>query len=189
MYRYILRESCSQFDSLPLTSLTSGVSPSVVACFPMLPLFRDIVFNFKALTVPSGAALPPIRRWLPEDAQLHWSVAPATAKAPARLLVYGFGTPLDVACVGDAAARDATNAATAAKPTSIFARLFGGGGRSRSTPSAADPSNLAGEFVATEEDVLHVKVRLSSFCWWLCSFVADIYFCLPLFFCLLYILV
>lgn len=145
---------------LQLAQYLAGVSPALVACFPMLPLFRDIVFNFKALTVPSGAALPPIRRWLPEDAQLHWSVTPATPKAPARLLVYGFGTPLDAACLGDAAARDAGDAAAAAKPTSIFARLFGGGGNSRSTPSAADPSNLAGEFVATEEDVLHVKVRV-----------------------------
>ena len=36
MYRYILRESCSQFDSLPLTSLTSSRSTEVPGVSPVL---------------------------------------------------------------------------------------------------------------------------------------------------------
>jgi hypothetical protein len=66
IYRYILRESCSQFDSLPLTSLTilpslaSTAAPAtvsgVIALHVQLPLFSGLAAVASHCTDPTPAA-------------------------------------------------------------------------------------------------------------------------------------
>ena len=53
MYRYILRESCSQFDSLPLTYLTISQFDSLPPVFPSLPFLTR---RLNARTPPRGHA-------------------------------------------------------------------------------------------------------------------------------------
>ena len=89
MYRYISRESCSQFDSLPLTSLTSdGVNSFALSLMvfhwmqrcrprPMLPPLRPLF----ALLAAEDGALPPtslIYRYISRESCSQFDSLPLT---------------------------------------------------------------------------------------------------------------
>ena len=117
--------------------------------YPELATFRDIVFYLKAMMVPSSDALPELRAWAPEDAKLQWS----WKREERSLGVRAFGGPLTCAAwmSGDDDGGNAT-----AKP-GFFTRLLGKKASPRLPPSAANASTLAGQDIATEDDVLHVR--------------------------------
>ena len=62
--------------------------------FPELGFFRDVVFLFKMLMVPSSDALPEICAWMPLDAALAWKHKPEEG-----FVVWGFGRLLSPAAI------------------------------------------------------------------------------------------
>ena len=70
----------------------SGESRLMLENFPELGFFRDVVFLFKMLMVPSSEALPEIRAWTPLDAALTWR-----HRADEGFIVSGFGRALNAA--------------------------------------------------------------------------------------------
>ena len=92
----LLRQLClhTAFPTEPASSLLpaylSGESRLVLENYPELGFFRDIVFIFKLLMVPSSEALPEIYSWLPLDAALTWRYSAAgtpAADRPRRVLL------------------------------------------------------------------------------------------------------
>ena len=59
-----------------------------------LSFFRDIVFLFKMLMVPSSEALPEICAWMPLDAALSWRY-----RTEDGFMVTGFGRVLNSAAI------------------------------------------------------------------------------------------
>ena len=55
-----------------LGAFLAGEDPTFVDLYPELGFFRDLVYLFKALMCPSGAALPELKPWHPSAARLHW---------------------------------------------------------------------------------------------------------------------
>jgi hypothetical protein len=50
----------------------SGEIPVLLDNYPELGLFRDIVFTFKLLQVPTGDGLPDLQPWMATDAAFAW---------------------------------------------------------------------------------------------------------------------
>ena len=127
--------------------------------YPELGLFRDIVFIFKLLMVPSSEALPEIYSWLPLDAALTWRYNSAEG-----FIVTGFGARR----LSPAALQQQLDKGEDSWVSRGLRRMLGLKEKPRAPPSSADPSALykseMGEEIRieTEEDVLHLK-SLPSF--------------------------
>lgn len=161
----LLRQLClhSAFPSEPaavlLPSYLSGESRLLLENFPELGFFRDIVYLFKMLMVPSSEALPDLCAWMPLDAMLNWRHRPDEG-----FIVSGFGRQLNASVM--------TRQAEGGDGSWVsrgLRRILGLAEKPRAPPSAADPSALlqfelgSGELrVKREEDVLHLK-QLPSF--------------------------
>ena len=69
--------------------------------YPELLLFRDIVFLFKSMMVPSSDKLPELKCWGPQDAALEWKFKAASQKdldgdvSYGKFAVKGFGKWLE----------------------------------------------------------------------------------------------
>ena len=122
----------------------SGENLELLDNFPELGLFRDIIFLFHLMTQPSSDALPEVKRWKPVDVALSWRVKKNTNEKVV-FTVTGFGRPLSWE------PRERRNRSN----TSIFSGFFGVS-RPRAPPSSADPKNIIGKKVETEDDILHV---------------------------------
>lgn len=146
----LLDQLCLQMgfprDDLP--AYLSGENPLVLDNFPELGFFRDIVYLFKALLAPSSESLPELRPWRARDAALSWAYKQADGGG---LTVRGFGGKLK--CAAFVKPEDLVNKG------GFLTRLKGvfGLSKPRAPLSGADPSNLVGEKVETEDDVLHIK--------------------------------
>ena len=144
-------------DLLPL--YLSGESRLVLENYPELGFFRDIVFIFKLLMVPSSEALPEIYSWLPLDAALTWRYNSAEG-----FIVTGFGARR----LSPAALQQQLDKGEDSWVSRGLRRMLGLKEKPRAPPSSADPSALykseMGEEIRieTEEDVLHLK-SLPSF--------------------------
>lgn len=150
--RALLDQLCLQMgfprgaqDDLP--AYLSGENPLVLDNFPELGFFRDIVYLFKALLAPSSDALPDLRPWRARDAALAWGYKADSGGFSVR----GFGGKLK--CAAFVKPEDLVNKG------GFLTRLKGvfGLSKPRAPLSGADPSNLVGEKVETEDDVLHIK--------------------------------
>jgi len=147
--RALLDQLCLQmgFPRDDLASFLSGENPLVLDNFPELGFFRDIVYLFKALLAPSSESLPDLRPWRARDAALGWSYKADGGGFSVR----GFGSKLK--CAAFVKPEDLVNKG------GFLTRLKGvfGLSKPRAPLSGADPSNLVGEKVETEDDVLHIK--------------------------------
>jgi hypothetical protein len=131
-------------NSTVLPMYLSGENLELLDNFPELALFRDIVFLFHLMTQPSSDALPEVKRWKPVDAALSWKVKKNT-NDKVVFTVMGFGRPLSWE------PRESRNRSQ----SSVFSGFFGIS-RPRAPPSSADPKNIIGKNVETEDDILHV---------------------------------
>lgn len=135
----------------------SGELPDILENYPEIGYFRDLVFMFKLMMVPTSDALPELRPWIPADARLIW-----TAKQ-GEFTVYGFNKKLDCTIPELAPEEGTSHAAAVAggrKDRGFLSRILrfvGLKSLPRASPSKANPSVLAGERVDTEDDVLHLK--------------------------------
>jgi hypothetical protein len=57
----------------------SGEIPVLLDNYPELGLFRDIVFTFKLLQVPTGDGLPDLQPWMATDAAFTWKYKQVSA--------------------------------------------------------------------------------------------------------------
>ena len=164
----LLRQLClhTAFPTEPAATLLpaylSGESRLVLENFPELGFFRDVVFIFKMLMVPSSEALPEIFSWMPLDAALTWRYNPAEG-----FIVTGFGARR----LSPAALQQQLDKGEDSWVSRGLRRMLGLAEKPRAPPSAADPSSLYKsemgtdtrvDKIDTEEDVLHLKA-LPSF--------------------------
>ena len=123
--------------------------------YPEMSALRDIIFMFKLLMAPTSDDLPELARWKPIDAALEWSVI--KREGFFDLEVHAFGRSLKI--------QPWSEPIEEGIPVKTgWRNIFGGGffaraqdRRPRCPPSGANPSNLAGERIDTEEDVLHLR--------------------------------
>jgi hypothetical protein len=135
----------------------SGVDPLVLDHYPEIGFFRDLVFMFKLVMVPTSDKLPDLRPWMPTDGTLKWSVDSTNS----QFVVGAFGRKLD--CKQETLISvEEQQVQQVVRRKGFFSKIlrFVGAGQKnfRSVPSQANPSILAGERVDTEDDILHVRV-------------------------------
>lgn len=120
--------------------------------YPEIGYFRDIVFSFKLVMIPSSDGLPELKLWEPADAAFKWSFNGT------EYIVNGFKRRLE--CIYPAIEEDDGKYGVAKQRGGLFSRLWSFMGltsKPRASPSSANPSVLAGERVDNEDDVLHLK--------------------------------
>jgi hypothetical protein len=132
----------------------TGANQIIIEHYPEIQFFRDIVFMFKLVMVPTSDKLPELKAWTPNDAMLDWTCDDKS------FTVQGFSKKLDcvqnvVATVEEQQVKEVTN------KRSWFSRLWKLVGLPtktlRSIPSQANPSILLGERVDSEDDILHIR--------------------------------
>lgn len=160
-----LRQLClyTAFPTEPAGSLLpaylSGESRLVLENYPELGFFRDVVFMFKMLMVPSSEALPEIFSWLPLDAALAWVYRPGEG-----FIVSGFQRRLNPAAMVKQAEQ-----AEDSWMSRGFRKMLGIAEKPRAPPSSADPTALlraemgVDARIESEEDVLHLKASHSPY--------------------------
>ena len=120
--------------------------------YPEIAYFRDLIFLFKLVMVPTSDRLPELKQWTPKDAGLKWS------NHDGKYNVIAFGKTLDCSQEQISVEEQQVNQKV---PRGAMARLFRylgfSGKKPRSTPSQANPSILLGERVDTEDDILHIR--------------------------------
>jgi len=138
-----------------LAKYHTGEHREFVDSYPEMRSLRDILFMFKLLMAPTSDALPELARWKPIDAALDWSVTARDGFFD--LTVSAFGRNLAVQPWKEPELDEGGKLRTG------WRNVFGGGffaritdRRPRCPPSGANPSNLAGSRIDTEEDVLHL---------------------------------
>mmetsp|Transcript_25879 Transcript_25879/g.77963 ORF Transcript_25879/g.77963 Transcript_25879/m.77963 type:complete len:1143 (+) Transcript_25879:198-3626(+) len=168
--RALLHQLCLQ-TSTPLLDqpevYLTGERQDLVHIYPELACFRDVVFLFKVLQVPTSDALPDLQAWRPEDCSLAWQSKARPPKQkknrdsnyrvpPRPLVCKAFGRILRVT----AKRGDKLMAEDARQERSTWSHVLdfvGLGTLPRVPPSRGDPSTLLGTRVETEEDVLHCR--------------------------------
>jgi hypothetical protein len=132
----------------------TGTYAIIIDHYPEIGFFRDLVFMFKLVMVPTSDKLPDLKPWTPEEAELHWSLDGDNYQ------VRAFGKQLD--CIQNITLSvEEEQVQRANTNRSIFRRMLRYVGlknkQPRSTPSQANPSILIGERVDTEDDILHIR--------------------------------
>ena len=51
----------------------TGQLPEIIDNYPEVKTFRDLIFLFKLLMVPTATGLPELKCWHPRDADLTWN--------------------------------------------------------------------------------------------------------------------
>ena len=139
-----------------LTSPTRGL----LQLYPEIASFRDIVFMFKLVMVPTLDMLPEVKCWEPEEAVLSWAAAVGTTNNVQDSIysVTGFGRRLECTHLSVSVEEQQLKYKLPKGIFSRFLRYVGVGAKKpRSTPSQANPSILLGERVDTEDDILHIR--------------------------------
>ena len=139
-----------------LAKFHSGEMREFVDMYPEMIALRDIVFMFKLLMAPTSDDLPGLARWKPIDAALEWEVTKRGGYFD--LSVQAFGRSLVIQPWQEPVVEEGASVSTG------WRNILGGGflakmrdRRPRCPPSGANPSNLAGTRIDTEEDVLHLR--------------------------------
>lgn len=137
----------------------AGTNSALIDLYPELAVFRDLVFMFKLVMVPTIDQLPELKPWEPEEVALTWKVK-IDDKGLSSFLVTGFGKTLDCSHVHSVHVAEAE--ARRGQPKVGLGRvvlsMLGLGPRKpRCLPSQANPSILLGEKVETEDDILHIR--------------------------------
>ncbi|KAL1530323.1 hypothetical protein AB1Y20_001232 [Prymnesium parvum] len=158
-------------DDTSLAHALSGEESAMTDLFPELATIRDVAFYLKASMVPSLDALPELRGWSPEDAKLTWKWKDG------KFVVRGFGGILHCggwldapeSVDGEESTPDGTDGRSSKgdgarrlpklgiPKMAALHRLLGRPPKPRLPPSAADPSNLVGTVLESEDDVLHIR--------------------------------
>jgi hypothetical protein len=133
------------------TYYMTGSNRAVLDLYPEIGYFRDLVFFFNLVMVPTSDRLPELKPWDPHEAELHWSVS----SDGNSYSVAGFGgKKLD--CT-----QEFVSTAKSRSTRGLFSRFLKFVGISstppRASPSQANPSILLGAQVDTEDDILHVR--------------------------------
>lgn len=130
----------------------TGERVELLENYPEIGYFRDLVFTFKLVMVPSSDGLPEVRLWDPVDASFKWS------SKNYIFSVQGFHRNLE--CIYPDIEDNSNAANQTVTDKGIFSKLWkfiGLTTKPRASPSAANPSVLAKERVDSEDDVLHLK--------------------------------
>ena len=154
------------FDMQNLDLYISGENPEVYDNYPELSYFRDLIFTFKLVMVPSSDSLPELYPWEPRDAALTWKIENKKSDdenmdvhhSSNEYVVTGFKRRLE--CVyPEEVEEDKFGQPLHNKRGFInrFKQFMGLHSKPRSSPSSANPSFLVGERVDTEDDILFVK--------------------------------
>ena len=141
--------------ALDITVPTRGI----LQLHPEIGFFRDIVFMFKLVMVPTLEMLPEVKCWEPEEAVLSWGASPGSGNNPdPSYVVMGFGRRLECTHLSISIEEQQLKYKLPRGIFSRFLRYVGVGAKKpRSTPSQANPSILLGERVDTEDDILHIR--------------------------------
>jgi hypothetical protein len=143
----------------------SGEDPLILDNYPELGFLRDIIFLFKALMAPTSDALPDLKPWKATDAVLRWKFSRDDEDDPKEKAPPGTVEPLrssgkfDVIGFGKSL-QGATGYYKKNKGEGVGSKVrnfLGLGSKPRAPPSGGDPSNLVGQRVDTEDDVLHIR--------------------------------
>ena len=153
--RRFIQQLCLQmgFNTSDLDAYISGENRALFDLYPEIAFFRDLVFMFKLVMVPTSDALPELKPWSPEAAVLSWKIKDR------EYIVNGFDRKLE--CTLPDQAVEEQQQKFVEKPKSAFSAImrYLGLGKSlpRASPSQANPSILIGQRVDTEDDILHIK--------------------------------
>lgn len=164
----LLDQLCLQigFERGHTAEYITGQRREVMDNYPELGFFRDIVFILKVFMVPTSDALPDIRAWMPTDAQLQWDYKRKKVKEKTLtgtrdvdvryFVVKAFERKLKTNYKGP---RGTTGVGGKEPPKSILKKIqeLFSTGHPRAPPSGANPSNLVGTEVETEDDILHIR--------------------------------
>ena len=202
MFRFDLSNDCTDGDKVFIDQVClqmgfvrgmekeylSGYNRNMLDHYPEIGYFRDIVFMFKLVMVPTNDKLPELRPWSPEECALQWSVGKDPEANNYR--VYGFKRELDCIQITEKSVEERQLEA-AIPQRGIFhklSRLLGAKKAiSRANPSASNPSVLLNERVDTEDDILHIR-KLPDFdgtmgpkdCELMCQYLTAPYMRIPL---------
>lgn len=164
--RYI-DQICIQmgFDRGNEVSYITGTNMLLLDHYPEIGFFRDLVFMFKLVMVPTSDQLPILKPWTPEEVALTWAYSVTQNNQNNEIVtintyhVKGFGKNLD--CTQTVTNVEEDQLQRIKKKKTIFSRVMRYIGvhaqLPRATPSQANPSILLGERVDTEDDILHIK--------------------------------
>ena len=134
----------------------TGVNSLILDHFPEIGFFRDLIFMFKLVMVPTSDKLPELKPWEPEEVGLKWSIDDKK-----EYVVKGFNMRLE--CIQDHTSTQAAAVAQTDKERkkSTMNRImkFVGLGpkKLRALPSQANPTVIVGERIENEDDVLHIR--------------------------------
>ncbi|KNC77575.1 hypothetical protein SARC_09968 [Sphaeroforma arctica JP610] len=145
----LLQQLCWEIGFKPdrIAQYVSGEQREMLLNFPEMEYYRDIVFMFKFMMTPTSSALPPIRPYNQNHADLTWrwkgDKEPVwEVKAFEQVLL----------CTPPTTDKEKDK-------KGLWARLMKSMSKDlRAGPSGADPTSLLNATVEGEEDVLHVKV-------------------------------
>lgn len=131
----------------------SGKNSVILDHYPEIGFFRDLVFMFKLVMVPTSDKLPELKAWMPEEAALVWGLDGD------NYTIKGFGKSLDCTQIVESVQEEQVKREK--KSRGFISRLLRyvgvKGTLPRATPSQANPSILLGERVDTEDDILHIR--------------------------------
>jgi len=146
---------------------TSGDRLEILDTFPEYGFFRDVVFVFKFMMTPSIDNLPEFRDWMPIEATLSWKYVEGV------FVIKGFGgktlkiipivrTPIappdsEEGGPGEKEGDKVTEKKREERGLFSSLKKFIKGSMPRVPPSGANPSEVCGQEVITEDDVLHLR--------------------------------
>lgn len=131
----------------------AGIDELLIDHYPEISFFRDLIFMFKLVMVPTSDKLPEMKAWNPVDAKLKWSLNDE------KYVIHAFGKKLD--CIQVHISVESRQIEHSRR-RSLFSRALKVIGikskhQARSIPSQANPSVLLGETVSSEDDILHIR--------------------------------
>lgn len=131
----------------------TGSNSLILDHYPEIGFFRDLVFMFKLVMVPTSDKLPILKPWTPEEVALEWMVVNDDFYQ-----IRGFNKVLD--CTQPVVTVEEDQVQRTVNNRGVISRLMKyigiKGKLPRATPSQANPSILLGERVDTEDDILHI---------------------------------
>ncbi len=139
------------FDRNCECAFITGASPILLDHYPEIGFFRDLVFMFKLVMVPTSDKLPELKAWTPEEAALIWSIDGE------GYCIRGFAKLLDATNIVSVEEEQVQRATKSGMISRVLKFVGIKGKLPRATPSQANPSILLGERVDTEDDILHIR--------------------------------
>jgi hypothetical protein len=160
--KYYIDQLCMQMGFKRGEAVSDLTTPTkgILQLYPEIAYFRDLIFMFKLVMVPTLEMLPEVKCWEPEEAVLSWGYTATTSNGVSdhSYVVSGFGRRLECTHLAISVEEQQLKYKLPRGIFSRFLRYVGVGTKKpRSTPSQANPSILLGERVDTEDDILHIR--------------------------------